>query len=414
MIRAVIWKELKDLARDKRTLTVIVGLPLITLPLLGFVTFYLNKEQPSNIAIVSIDESPFTDQFVSELIAWIRAYANAMDQSVNIIVIDSLERALANTTIDYVVILDRGFGENLTSLDKVAFIITSKRIETVRAQTADSIVSFAINSLSKSYAEKRVSNLANKAGVELDPNNVIEPIRKKIRVHKGEGVTAAPQEELRFYTVRFLAFALLFVVMPTITYISDAIMGEKERKTFEALLATPLRVRDLLLGKVIASSILGIGASLADIIGVIIYFYFLQMAFGSSQLVLDAGIIVFHALDVALTVLVTIMLIIPIVVRAGSVRAANVSSSAVLGLAMIIFFATLFVDLGRLPPDIYIPLLFFPYTHSVMALSNFVAGNNFAAFIHLTLLAVFSLVFFIVSLKAFSKEKILMPPSTTG
>lgn len=411
VLRAVLWKELKDLSRDKRTLLIIVGLPLVTLPLLGVVTFYLNKEQPANIALVDLDNTPVSQRFSSELKNWITAYAQAMGQRVEVMIIKDYDRAISNTSIDYVVVINKGFGENLTSLDKTAIIKLSKRVETVRAQTAETIVSLSLNSIARVYAEKRISELSRMAGVSIDPTIVLEPIRRETQVHKGAGVQASPEEEYKFYTVRFLSFALLFVVMPTITYVSDAIMGEKERRTFESLLATPLGKRDILLGKIIASSMLGVSASIADVVGVIIYFYFLQRTFGASTLQLDSAIVVFHSIDVAITVLVTIMMITPLVLRAGSVRSANVTSTAVLGAAMIIFFASLFTDLDRLPDRLAIPLLLFPYTHSVLALTSFVSGNLTRTLFHVVVLLGFSLVFFLLALRMFDKEKIIMPPS---
>jgi len=413
LIRAVVWKEFRDLSRDRKTLVIIVALPLITLPLLGFVTFYFNREQPAIIAIVDLDMTPLSKRFVSELKTWMAAYADSFEQKIIIHETTDVAGALSNTSIDYVVILDKGFSSNLTDLTRIAYVIASKRVETVRAQTADTIVSLSLNSLSKKYAEKRVSKLSAIAKLEVSPDTILEPVRKLAQVHKGRGAPASPEDELKFYTVRFLAFALLFVVMPTITYISDAIMGEKERKTFESLLATPIRIRDVLLGKIIASGTLGVLASIADIVGVIIYFYFLQLTFGTSQLKLDPLIVIFHSIDVAFTVLVTVIMVIPFVIRANSVRSANITASAITGIAMIIFFASLFTDINRLPSSIYLPLMLLPYTHSVAALTNFVATNYADAFLHLLALIAFSALFFTISVKMFNRERILMPPSRT-
>ena len=413
MIRAIIWKELRDLSRDKKTVVIIVLLPLVTLPLLGFLTFYLNKEQPANIAIVDLDKTPLSQRFVQELESWINAYSQALGQRVVTYKLDDAKAALTNTTIDYVVVIEKGFSSNLSKINEVALVITSKRVETVRAQTADTIVSLSLNSLSKNYAEKRVKQLTELANVDAPPDAILEPVRKQVQVHKGAGVAATQQDEMRFYTVRFLAFALLFVVMPTITYISDSIMGEKERRTFEALLSAPIKEKDILLGKIVASSLLGISASIADVAGVILYFYFLQKAFGTARLTLDPGLVLFHSLDVALTVIVTLTLVIPFVLKAGSVRTANIYSSAVLGIAMVIFFAALFTDFDRLPRMVSIPLMMFPYTHSVLALTGFVAQNQTMAITHITVLVLFSVFFFLASLRMFNREKILMPPSRT-
>ncbi|HDN75777.1 MAG TPA: ABC transporter permease, partial [Acidilobales archaeon] len=53
----VIWKELRDMLRDIRTLTLIASLPLIIMPLMGLSTVYMQQLQVSNVVVVDEDLS---------------------------------------------------------------------------------------------------------------------------------------------------------------------------------------------------------------------------------------------------------------------------------------------------------------------------------------------------------------------
>ncbi|MBZ0282123.1 MAG: ABC transporter permease subunit [Anaerolineae bacterium] len=70
--------------------------------------------------------------------------------------------------------------------------------------------------------------------------------------------TAAGMDEQQTFTLFLLAFLLapLFLIMPIMTASvigSDSFVGEKERKTMEALLYTPATERELFTGKMLAS-----------------------------------------------------------------------------------------------------------------------------------------------------------------
>ena len=412
MFRAIVWKELLDLGRDKRTLFSIALLPMLLLPLLGVLTTLLQQEQPVGIGIVIEDDSSYISYFVNRLEKWLEAYSSAYKQPVIIKQFKDRNEALASTEIDYVIIIPSGFSKNLTSLDKIAFLYSSKRVDTAKSQIAESIVISSINGLSKEYSKNRVNMLSEKAGITIDPDTILNPIRRKVETHVVGGKRVSPEVEIKYYTVRFLAFAIFFVVTPTVTYVSDAIMGEKERKTIEALLATPVKRNSLLGGKLIASSLIGFLAGIADIVGVMIYFAILQYSFGRTIFSLDYGLVFFHSLDVFVTVFATSALITPFIVRAGSTRAANLTSMAVIGLALPLFFSVLFVDIDRLPSQILYPLLSVPYTNSILMLYYYVQGNILRVLLHFGILVGITLLLYVIAFLTFNTEKILMPPST--
>jgi ABC-type Na+ efflux pump permease subunit len=67
-----------------------------------------------------------------------------------------------------------------------------------------------------------------------------------------------------YFAVNIMAppFFLMLATMLPITIAADAFAGERERKTLEALLAVPMRSRDLFFGKALLPLAYGFGASL--------------------------------------------------------------------------------------------------------------------------------------------------------
>jgi ABC-2 type transport system permease protein len=413
LIKIVLWKELRDLGRDRRTLFAIILLPLVSLPLLGAVTLVMTRKQPIGFAFVNEDKTGFSNTFLTQLRVWIEAYSKAYGQSYRIILLNNMTEAMKRIDIDYVIIIPKGFSDNLTRIDRIAWLMGEKRVDSARADMAEAIFRSSIDGLSRDYARNRVSNLLEKLGLNISPEVVLKPLRIQIREYKTGGAPAPPGYQARFYTVRILAFALFFVVSPSVSYVVDSIMGEKERKTIEALLATPVKRSSLLGGKLVASSLIGVLAGIADVAGVLIYFALMGWAYGSSQISLDYRIVLVHSLDIALTVFATSAMVTPLIIRAGSVRAANITSSAVVGAALILFFSVLFIDVNRLPSYILYPLYIVPYTHSILILTRFVEGNMILMLAHIGSLLALIAVLYYVSFKTFNTEKLLLPPTTT-
>ncbi|MCL2477336.1 ABC transporter permease subunit [Candidatus Bathycorpusculum sp.] len=66
------------------------------------------------------------------------------------------------------------------------------------------------------------------------------------------------QTQLMVYIMALYIFAPMFLIIPIMAssvLASDSFAGERERKTIEALLATPISDSELLLGKILVSFI---------------------------------------------------------------------------------------------------------------------------------------------------------------
>ena len=406
MLRAIIWKELLDLSRDRKTLLSVVLVPLLLFPMLGVLSTYLSKQQPIGIVIVDNDSTNLSKEFRSYMIRVIDAYTRAYGQTCIVKTNETIDKALKDPDIDVIIVIPRGFSKNLTNISSVAYLIVERRVDTAKAELAESIIISSIRQLSKIYSITRVSFLIEKAHLKTKPETILEPIRSVTHTYMGRGKPAPPTVEYKFYTIRILSFALFFVVTPCIMYVTDSLMGEKERKTLEAILATPVKYDTLITGKLLASSIIGALAGLADVCGVLIYFYILSSQ--SMPIILTKSIILLHGVDVAVTVFLTSALVTPLIVRSGSVRTANIVSSSILSIAMVIFFSALFIDIPRLPKPVFYVLSAVPYTHSILILYYYAKSMILKSLEHILILIAYAIGLCILAIKMFNPEKMLV------
>jgi ABC-2 type transport system permease protein len=398
LLKAVVWKELLELSRDRRTLAAVVLMPLLGLPGLAFLTGVLYHEQVARVGVYYEDPQA---RGVAEWIAGaVKQRAASQGLRVNVSIVEG-EPTLG--CCDVIVFLPRGFTENLSSLTGRAVVYLAKLIASQAADAAYSAAQGVISDLSRSASERRVAILAEKAGVSVEPDVVLNPISVRELTYKPSGAPATREEVLAAETARMLEFALIFVVNPAVVYVTDAIVGERERRTLEALLVTPLGVRDVVTGKMIASTVIGFIAAMADSVGVLVFFYLIG---GLPAVPLE--LLGLHALVSALLVMMTSAMIAPLAARSPSVRSAQASGMTLLALATAIYFAALFTDLSRLPRVFEALLLAIPFTHAALAIQAYALSSAPRMVAHLLVMIVVAAVGVLAAVKIVDTEKLVM------
>lgn len=398
MLRAVLWKELLELSRDRRTLAAVVLMPLLGLPGLAFLTGVLYHEQVARVGVYY--EDPEAWRLADWIAEAVRQKAASQGLRVEVSIVEGRPSL---GCCDVIVFLPRGFTENLSSLGDRAVVYIAKLIASQAAEAAYSAARSAIDDLSRSTSLERVSILAEKAGVSVEPDAILNPISVRELTYKPSGAPATGEEVLAAEAARMLEFALIFVVNPAVVYVTDAIVGERERRTLEALLVTPLGVRDVIAGKMVASSVIGFIAAMADSAGVIVFFYLI-----GGLPALPLGLLGLHALVSAFLVLMTSAVIAPLAARSPSIRSAQASGMSLLALATAIYFAALFTDLSRLPRLFEALLLAVPFTHAALAIQAYAVNSTVRVAAHLLVMAAVAVAGALAAVKAVDPEKLVM------
>jgi ABC-2 type transport system permease protein len=404
---AILRKEILELIRDYRTLLFLTLMPLVTMPLIAYMMTSLQMIQIPSILIVNEDGSSgyIGDRYYtsSDIISLLRE--KLAQYGVKTFINKN------SSSIDLMVIIPNNFVKNLTSLDTQAFIQVFQVPGSSASDKAYNALISVVSDLSRSFSDLKIEYLGKLAKVNItNPAAIREPISASLVGYiapSGAGISY--EEAWRIFIARLLAFSLIFVSTPATTYIVDSILGEKERKTLEILLSTPVNRRYLILGKVFASSIVGLLAAIVDVIAIILFFVILSLGYG-VYLMIDPMLLLITGVVVYLTTLATLSITLPLIIRSSTMRTAQVVSSVVTIVSSLIFLSVLFIDLYSLPRDTQYLLSLIPYTNSVLAIQYYAFGEIDLSLAHLLVLISLSISLIILSSKLINEEKLLLKP----
>jgi ABC-2 type transport system permease protein len=227
----IVIKEFIQLKRDRLTFGMILGIPVIQLLIFGFAINSDPKHLPT--AIMQHEPSAFA-----------RDYIAAMQNSGYFDIVGTVatereaEHLLNHGDVQFVVTFPPGFQRALVRGERPAILVQADATDPVAASGALSV----LNRLGDEVFAPDLPGFHSQA-----PGGVIE-----LRVHKRynpEGITA-------FNIVPGLIGVILTMTMVLMTGL--AMTRERERGTFENLLATPATPLEVMTGKIVPYILIGL------------------------------------------------------------------------------------------------------------------------------------------------------------
>ncbi|WP_159887280.1 ABC transporter permease [Paenibacillus puerhi] len=330
MIWGIFKKELKDSIRDRRTLMLSIFLPVLLIS--GMSLLYENlffREEQEVTAKVGIAQTTdeATWQWLSSMpgVEWTKL-ADPQEAAVKGDVQIALELAP-----DFAAKLEKG---------------TPAEVK-LYADSSSMNVSRAVDLLKERFTEKEralVETRLTKAGV--DPQQV-KPFVLDVRQLEGGGEMATMMISMLFSLI--ITLSVMLGGMPSAT---DLFAGEKERKTMEALLITPVSRLRLIVAKWLTISTLGTVSGIFSILAFVVVTKLLteRMATvldygeGTAALMLSAilGIVLFSALFATLQMIISII--------AKSYKEAQSYMSPIMFVGMIPYFLLIGLAPNELTP----------------------------------------------------------------
>ena len=272
-LRPLVEKEVKDLLRDPR---IYIGLmiPIIMLPLIGFVMSTAIQSAADvttgnlTIALIDYDGTNASKNFTSLL----------DNMGLNIVDVNngSLDKALEEARTfrsKALLIIPKGFEENLLSLGKVNVevysIVESVGISSASAQSAiDGFLDMSSETLS--------AMLISKLAPGIEPDIIRNPLNvTRYTVIKDIVVQVPPQALFGQLMIGYgiMIPMVLFILAIIVTQIAaTATAVENEEKTLETLLTFPVTRYDILMAKLLGSSIVAVLGGVLFTVGFLIYF----------------------------------------------------------------------------------------------------------------------------------------------
>ena len=229
----IIVKEFIQLKRDRLTFGMIIGIPVLQLILFGYAINSDPKRLPT--AVLSADSSAYSRTLLSAMqtSGYFRIDRNVASE-------DELEQLLARGEVQFAITIPENFGRKLVRGERPVLLVEADASDP--AATGNAIA--ALSQIAFSALQRDLS------GALSDLKPVAPPVEMRVhRRYNPEGVTA-------YNIVPGLIGTILTMTMVLMTGL--AMTRERERGTFENLLATPALPIEVMTGKIVPYILIGL------------------------------------------------------------------------------------------------------------------------------------------------------------
>ena len=373
----ILKKELRELFRDKKSLAMMLIIPIfIPLLLLGMSALF---DMQTNIDISEYNKIGFA----YELSESEKQIANEMNIEVINGTENNLEQKYENGEIDLYITKDNN-----------KYIINTNESES--STYAKSLIETYFDSY-KQYLQQEYLEQNN-----VNPNDVLNIITVEEKVI---------EEDVSFFGNYIKNYAFLFIIMAitvSATYpATDTTAGEKERGTLETLLTFPIKSKDIILGKFLGVSLSSIVTGILSLIFAIIALLISQNAFSIYE-----GINIMYT-PISLVFAVVVIIAYSIFISGLSISIASTSKtfkeaqSALTPLTFISFFPSFIVFMVELETTPLYSII--PFINFTMIFTDISAGNinilNIALMFISTIIYIGIILTYII--KQYKSEKVL-------
>jgi sodium transport system permease protein len=288
VVRLIAWREIRDQFRDRRTLFLILGLPVLMYPLfigVGVLFVAAIKDKKLVVGVVGEKDLPRPNEGVAvpaAAIAGIPAgYAREQVQSYPPLIIDGQfpgyylmddpegvsllvkpveaddPGLLASRQVDALLVVEPGFSSRLEHGQRPIVRVIEREGE----ENSKLAVRRLLAVLRKWQDGLRAARFA-RAGLPADfdlPIEIKDPLSDKSPSKK-------VLDELRDVLVKVIPFLLMMWMLTGAIYPAiDMTAGEKERGTMETLLISPAERSEIVLGKFVTVVVMGFGTALWNV-----------------------------------------------------------------------------------------------------------------------------------------------------
>lgn len=217
---AFVRKEFYHIIRDRRTLTVLIGMPVVQLLLFGYVL--TNEIRDAKIAILDKDRNQASREITEKILS-----SDYFKLERNLDSEQEVHECFKQGNVKEVIIFEAGFSDKLQREGKARMQILADASE---PNTAKLLVN---------YTQGIVSDYSRTMNSQFASQNLIIP---EVRMLYNPGMKGV------YLFVPGIIAMLLILISALMTSIS--ITREKELGTMEVLLVSPLRPMQIILGKV--------------------------------------------------------------------------------------------------------------------------------------------------------------------
>ena len=225
---AFVVKEFHHIFRDRRTLFILLGMPIVQIIIFGFAL--TNEVKNSRIAILDQSKDPETTSLISELEA-----SRYFDIQENIYSYHDIERSFKTGKIKLVIVFPQHFGEDLQHFNKA-------QVQMV-ADASDPNVANTLTNYASAIVMDYQDRITNQRKLPYTINTEMRMLYN-------------PQLKGAYNFVPGVMAMVLMLVCTLMTAIT--VVREKEMGTMEILLASPIRPLKIIIAKAVPYLLLSV------------------------------------------------------------------------------------------------------------------------------------------------------------
>jgi len=392
---------------------------LITVALFGILGNVVGREQkkadqPKTITVVDYDQTPLSDTLIDVF-------------SKNNLKVESntekteLDKIISNAQVredTAVVIIPSGFEQSVLSL-------SPKQIEVynlVHNFSLMGIKDFASIAAGIGAVNNAVSNQLIAAGNVGDPTILKMPVQANNYVVVGDKkANTSPEQVMGFIQSQtaFIPIILFIVIVFASQMIATTIAQEKENKTLETLLTTPVNRKYIVISKMAGAGIIALASSIIYMFGMKNYLNDVsggamsQAGVGISEAVKELGLVfspesyIYLGISLFFCILGALAISLILGAFAEDVKSVAGLTSPLMVLVAIPYFVTMFLDINTVSPVLRYIIYAIPFSHPFLAAPNLFLGNYTSVIYGIIYQAVFFIIFVLIAAKIFSTDKIV-------
>lgn len=392
-IKGIFKKEIDKVFKFPRTI-------FSTLLLPGFIIFIVYfaigqavgsslKKVQEHESIIYLIEAPQSFYDAAEVARNIPEFGKFTFQEKNLNDLDALKDEIKEGKADAVVVFDADFDNKISGNQKPQ----------VRIYYDESFnnSSVALNRIQTILEIQKDDYLRE---MEIDPS---------IFAYVGESVYEEDRSGGTFLAMILPILILSFIFSSAMGIGTDAIAGEKERGTLAKLLLLPIARNDIIIGKILSTTVLTILSALSSFLGIIASLPFLKTLFamdgGTMEISYSAGdVLLLLGILVLLAALASTLLLLASTI-ARTVKEASAFATPLFIAVMVLPMMTMFSDKSSVSRGVYL----IPIYNFIIVLKDLLSFNldivNYLLTAGSSLVVITALV--LVLVKLFKSEKIL-------
>lgn len=400
-IRCIVAKELTRVFKDKKLVVSLFILPVVIIigiySLMGYLASQQEADIEEHIPVMAIVNAPegFNDVLTS--LSYQADFITVQSESD----IQEFKNGILEGENDILVVFDEGFLDSIknyvegSSIPEIKTYYNPSEDYSDRARTQ--FVDTVLASYKQQLLQERFGNLESLSVFNVDVDTDSSIIINEEKANGKIFGTLLP------YLITFMLFA------GAMSLGVDAITGEKERGTLASMLITPIKRRDIVLGKLISLSILSMLSAAVYAVGMIVAFPMMMKSMsGGEDLGLTMNFTIVQILQLLAIMLTLVFLYVGLVAGvAVFARTAKEAGTYVTPIYMVVLVAGMITMVSSGTPESYFFAI--PVYGSAISIQGLLTGELTAIQLGFTLLSNIGLGAILTALisSAFNNEKVM-------